>query len=93
MQALHDYQCLGRTSAAGRLDAPKGSISDELLIRALQPLSLLQIGLHQQLLGGCHGQVVNRHGIGTLDRLAIGTPLRVSWGGAVREPQQMADGQ
>jgi transposase len=23
---------------------------------------------------------VNRHGIGTLDRLAIGTPLRVRWG-------------
>jgi hypothetical protein len=31
---------------------------------------------------GVHAALVNRHGIGTPDRLAIGTPLRVRWEGA-----------
>jgi DNA-binding NarL/FixJ family response regulator len=90
MQALHDHQWLGRTSAAGWLDAPKGSISDELLIRALQPLSLLQIGLHQQLLGGCRGQVVVRrvrsveHALSLLageefDALILGPDVADEW--------------
>ena len=57
MQALHDHQSLGRTSVAGRSEVPKGSVSDELLVRALQPLSLLQIGLQQRLFPGFRGQV------------------------------------
>ena len=57
MPALHDHQWLGRTSVAGRLEVPKGSVSDELLIRALQPLSLVQIGLQQQLFAGFRDQV------------------------------------
>ena len=56
MPALHD-QWLGRTSVAGRLEVPKGSVSDELLIRALQPLNLVQVGLQQQLFAGFRGQV------------------------------------
>lgn len=90
MQVLHDHQWLGRTSVAGRLDVPKRSISDELLIRALQPLSLLQIGLHQQLFGGCRGQVVVRrvssleHALDLLageefDAIIIGPDLVDEW--------------
>ena len=60
MQSLHDHQWLGRSSVAGRLNVPKGSISDELLIKALQPLSILQIGLQPQLLGGGRGQLTVR---------------------------------
>jgi hypothetical protein len=60
MQSLHDHQWLGRSSVAGRLNVPKGSISDELLIKALQPLSILQIGLQPQRLGGGRGQLTVR---------------------------------
>ena len=60
MQSLHDHQRLGRSSVAGRLNVPKGSISDELLIKALQPLSILQIGLQPQRLGGGRGQLTVR---------------------------------
>ena len=60
MRSLHDHQWLGRSSVAGRLNVPKGSISDELLIKALQPLSILQIGLQPQRLGGGRGQLTVR---------------------------------
>jgi hypothetical protein len=60
MQSLHDHQWLGRSSVAGRLNVPKGSISDELLIKALQPLRILQIGLQPQRLGGGGGQLTVR---------------------------------
>ena len=90
MQALHDHQWLGRTSAAGRLDAPKDSISDEPLIRALQPLNLLQIGMSQQLFHGWHGQAVVRivrsleHALGRLagedfDAIILGPELTDAW--------------
>ena len=60
MQAYRDHQWLGPPGVVRRPDAPHGSVADEFLIRALQPLSLLQIGLQQQLWGGCPGQVVVR---------------------------------
>jgi hypothetical protein len=46
---------LGWLGAAGRLSVRNASTSDELLIRALQPMSLLQIGMQHQLLGRCSG--------------------------------------
>ena len=57
MQALQDHQWLGRASVAGRLPVPKGWVSHELLVRALQPFSLLQVRLQQQLFSGCRGEV------------------------------------
>ena len=90
MQVLHDHQWLGRTSVAGRLGFPKGSVSDELLIRALQPLSLLQIGMPQELFAGWRGQAVVRivrsleHALGLLageefDAMILGPELTDAW--------------
>jgi len=90
MQALQDHQWLSRRSAAGRLEARNGSVSDELLIRALQPLSLLQIGMPQQLFDGWRGQAVVRivrsleHALGRLagedfDAIIIGPELTDAW--------------
>jgi hypothetical protein len=56
MQALQHYQWVG-ASVAGQLEVPSGSVSDELLIRALRPVSLLQIGVQQELFSGCRGEV------------------------------------
>jgi DNA-binding NarL/FixJ family response regulator len=57
MQSLHDSSVAGPVQRGWTLNVPKGSISDELLIKALQPLSILQIGLQPQLLGGGRGQL------------------------------------
>ena len=57
MESLDLRQWPARPGVAGRLGVPKGSIYDELLIKALQPLSILQIGMERQLLGRCRGQV------------------------------------
>jgi hypothetical protein len=90
MQVLHDHRWLGRTSVAGRLGLPKGSVSDELLIRALQPLSLLQIGMPQELFAGWRGQAVVRivrsleHALGLsageeFDAIILGPELSDAW--------------
>jgi hypothetical protein len=84
MQSLHDHQWLGRSSVAGRLNVPKGSISDELLIKALQPLSILQIGLQPQRLGGCRGQVTIRE-VGSLDQ-ALGLLAADEFDAIILEP-------
>jgi hypothetical protein len=60
MQALLDHQRFG-ASVGARLNVPSGSVSNEFLIRALQPLSLLQIGLQQELFSGCRGEVAVRN--------------------------------
>ena len=57
MQALQDHRWLGWSSVAGQLEVPSGSVSNELLIRALHPLSVLQIGLPRELFSGCRGEV------------------------------------
>ena len=96
MQSLHDHQWLGRASVVGRLNVPKGSISDELLIKALQPLSILQIGLQRQLLDGCRGQVTVREvrsldqALGLLaaeefDAIMLGPDLADAWPTAAYE--------
>ena len=59
MQALQHHQWLG-ASVAGQLEVPSGSVSDEFLIRALRPVSVLQIGLQQELFNGCRGEVFVR---------------------------------
>jgi DNA-binding NarL/FixJ family response regulator len=84
MQSLHDHQRLRRSSVAGRLNVPKGSISDELLIKALQPLSILQIGLQPQRLGGCRGQVTIRE-VGSLDQ-ALGLLAADEFDAIILEP-------
>jgi hypothetical protein len=89
MQALQDHQWLNRHSVAGRLEVWNGSVSDELLIRALQPLSLLQIGIPQQLFSGCRGVVARivrslDHALGLLageefDAVILGPELTDAW--------------
>lgn len=90
MQALQDHQWLSRHSVAGRLEARNGSVSDELLIRALRPFSLLQIGLQLQLFSGCRDDVVVRivrsleHALGLLaeeefDAIILGPELTDAW--------------
>jgi DNA-binding NarL/FixJ family response regulator len=90
MQALQNYQQLCLATAAGRLEVPRGSVSDELLIRALQPFSLLQIGLRQQLFSGRRGEVVVRivmsleHAMALLvgeefDVIVLGPELTDAW--------------
>jgi DNA-binding NtrC family response regulator len=59
MPALLHHQ-RSAASVAGRLKLPSGSISDELLIRALQPVSILQIGVQQELFSSCRGKVAVR---------------------------------
>jgi hypothetical protein len=104
MQSIHDHQWLGRPSVAGRLEVPKGSVSDELLIRALLPLSLLQIGLQQQLFGGCRGQVMVRRvrsleqalghlGAEEFDAIVLGPDLPDAWPASAYERlAESADG-
>jgi hypothetical protein len=70
MIMLHSDHWLGRPEAAGRLAVRNASASDELLIKALQPLSLLQIGMQQQLLG-------RRSGIATREAMALDEVLRL----------------
>ena len=81
MPSFHNHQCPGRS---------KGSISDELLIEALQPLSVLQIGTQRQLLDGCRGQVTVREvrsldqALGLLaadefDAIILGPDLADAW--------------
>lgn len=90
MQGLQHDQWLGGASVAGRLGVPSGSVSDELLIRGLQPLSLLQIGLQQQLFSGSRGEVTARivrwleHALGLLageefDVIILGPELADAW--------------
>lgn len=90
MQTLQDHQWLSRHGVAGRLEARNGSVSDELLIRALRPFSLLQIGLQQQLFLGCRGDVVVRivrsleRALGLLageefDAIILGPELTDAW--------------
>jgi DNA-binding NarL/FixJ family response regulator len=90
MQALQDHQWLSRHSIAGRLDVRNGSVSDELLIRALQPLSLLQTGMPRQLFDGWRGQAVVHiarsleHAVGLLaggefDAIILGPELTDAW--------------
>ena len=89
MQALQHHQWLG-ASVAGQLEVPSGSISDELLIRALRPVSVLQIGLQQELFNGCRGEVFVRivrsleHALGLLaaeefDVVILGPELTDAW--------------
>lgn len=90
MQALQPHQWLGRPGVPGRLGVPNRSVSDELLIRALEPLSLLQIGLQQELFRGCCGEVAVRivrsleHALGLLaeeefDVVILGPGLTDAW--------------
>ena len=90
MQALQSHRWLGRPGVAGGLGVPNGSVSDELLIRALQPLSLLQIGLPQPLFSGSRGEVAVRivrsleHALGLLaaeefDVIILGSELTDAW--------------
>jgi DNA-binding NarL/FixJ family response regulator len=90
MQALQHQQWLGQAGVAGQLELPSGSISDEFLIRALQRVSVLQIGLQQELFGGCRGEVAVRivrsleHALGLLaaeefDVIILGPELTDTW--------------
>jgi DNA-binding NarL/FixJ family response regulator len=94
MPSLHDHQWPGRS---------KGSISDELLIKALQPLSVLQIGSQRKLLGGCRGQVTVREvrsldqALGLLaadefDAIILGPDLADAWPTSVYEHVAKAAG-
>jgi DNA-binding NarL/FixJ family response regulator len=90
MQALQHKQWLGQAGVAGQLELPSGSISDEFLIRALQRVSVLQIGLQQELFDGCRGEVAVRivrsleHALGLFaaeefDVIILGPELTDAW--------------
>jgi DNA-binding NarL/FixJ family response regulator len=90
MQALQDHQWLSRHSDAGRLEARNSSVSHELLLRALHPLSLLQIGMPRQLFDGWRDQAVIHigrsleHALGLLAReefdvIILGPELTDAW--------------
>ena len=67
MQSHHDHQWVRWPSTAEQRNVRQASMSDELLIKALQPLNILQIGMQRQLLSGYRRQATVR-GVGSLDQ-------------------------
>jgi DNA-binding NarL/FixJ family response regulator len=90
MQALRHDEHLGRARISGQSRVPNGSVSDEFVIRALQPFRLLQIGSRRRLFGSCHGEVAVRM-VGPLedaldllpgeqfDLIVLGSELTDAW--------------
>jgi hypothetical protein len=60
MMLYHIEDSTARRSVEGRIDSRRAAIRDDLVIEALQPLDVLQIGCRGQVLDGDHGTAAVR---------------------------------
>lgn len=96
MMLYHIEDSTARRSVDGRFDARRASILDDLVIEALQPLDVLQIGCRGQVLAGDYGTAAVRN-VGSLqeavsaiaqhqfDAIVLGSSVADAWPTAAYE--------